>query len=233
MLNLTNPPPARVTPQRQRGMSVIELMVGITLGLFVIGGALAMLMSNITGSRVLLLEARINQDLRATADIITRDLKRAGYWGNAVKGVTVSFGATAASVNPYTSITCTSCVNGTTSQVEYGYTKGTENDAIDATERFGYRVSGGAIQMQVSNGSWQPITDTNILNITQFAIIETSTGISVASACNTAPTTNTPTLYVRQYDIQLTGQSTADSKIVRSLESRVRVRNDRLTGACP
>jgi prepilin peptidase dependent protein B len=214
-------------------MSVIELMVGITLGLFVIGGALAMLMSNITGSRGLLLEARLNQDLRATADIIARDFKRSGYWAKAIEGVKISDGATAAATNPYSNITCTSCISGTTSQVEYSYTKGVENDTVDASEKFGYRLNAGAVQMQMSNGNWQPITDTNILTITNFAIVEAKTGVSVALACVKTPTTNTPTVYIRQYDITLTGQAVSDAKIVRTLNSRVKVRNDEYTGACP
>jgi prepilin peptidase dependent protein B len=214
-------------------MSVIELMVGITLGLFVIGGALAMLMSNIAGSRGLLLEARLNQDLRATADIVARDFKRSGYWANSIKGVTVTYGLTAASINPYSNITCTSCVSGTTSQVEYSYTKGTENDAVDASEKFGYRLSAGAVQMQMSNGNWQPITDTNILTVTNFSIVESKTGVAVPLACVTTPTTNTPTIYIRQYNISITGRAVADAKIVRTLDSSVKVRNDQYTGACP
>jgi prepilin peptidase dependent protein B len=234
MLNTTQTHSRHRSRRSQRGLSVIELMIGVTLGLFIIGGALAMMLSNINGSRTMLLEARINQDMRATADIIARDLKRSGYWGSSINGVTITFGATAASINPYSSITCTSCINGTSSQIEYGYTKDvTENNALDNTEKFCFRVLNNGVQMQTSNGSWQPITDTSILKITQLGIVETSTSVDISTACATAPSSNFPTLYVRQYDIVLTGQSTTDARIVRTLNNRVRVRNDRLTGACP
>jgi prepilin peptidase dependent protein B len=217
----------------QRGLSVVELMIGMVMGLFLIGGALVMMMSNVDGSRNMLVEARINQDMRAAADIISRDLKRSGYWASAVNGVTISFGATAASINPYTNITCTTCLGGTsTSEIVYNYSKDND-DTVGNAEFFGFRLNGGGIQMQVSNGSWQPITDTNILNITQFTLTETSTAVSVGNACELTPTTNTPTLTVRQYDLLMTGQSTVNPAVSRTLQSRVRVRNDQISGACP
>lgn len=223
----------RSTKALQRGLSVVELMIGMLLGLFLIGGALVMMMSNVNSSRTMLVEARINQDMRAAADIIARDLKRAGYWASAINGVTISFGATAATTNPYSTITCTTCTGGTaTSQIVYNYTKDND-DSLGNAEYFGFRLNSGGIQMQVSNGSWQPITDTNIVAITQFTLTETATSVDVSSACVTAPSGNTPTLHVRQFDINMSGQSTYDPAIVRTLQSRVRVRNDQITGACP
>ena len=63
----------------QRGLSIVELMVGIAVGMFLVAGAVTMFVGNLTSSRQLLVEARVNQDLRATVDLISRDLRRAGY----------------------------------------------------------------------------------------------------------------------------------------------------------
>jgi prepilin peptidase dependent protein B len=218
----------------QRGMSLIEMMVGITLGLFLIGGAVTMFVTNLASSRVLLLEARINQDLRAAADLITRDLRRSGYWGNAISGTIVGSTATAATSNPYTSIACTNCSGTNTGQITYNYTKdATEDNSLGGNEQFGFRLDSGALQMQTSSGTWQTMTDSNIVTITALTITESSTGISVAGACTSTPTTNIPTVYVRRYDISITGQAVSDSSITRTLQTSVRVRNDSITGACP
>ena len=55
-------------------------MIGLALGLFVVGGGLLMLAGFTDENRRLLLETRLNQDLRAASDVVTRDLRRAGYW---------------------------------------------------------------------------------------------------------------------------------------------------------
>lgn len=52
---------------RQRGLSLIELLVGCTVGLLIAGGATKLFVEHLRDSRRLLLEARLHQDLRATA----------------------------------------------------------------------------------------------------------------------------------------------------------------------
>ena len=84
MLKGTHPYRARVAAQR--GLSIIELMVGLTLGMVVVIGGISLFVSNATTSRQLNLETRVNQDLRAAVDLIARDLRRAGYWGESLRG---------------------------------------------------------------------------------------------------------------------------------------------------
>ena len=70
-----------------RGMSLVELMVGITVGLLVVAGASLLVSSQLSENRRLLLETQVQQDLRATADIIARQLRRSGHWRRAEMGV--------------------------------------------------------------------------------------------------------------------------------------------------
>ena len=81
-----------------RGLSIVELMVGIAVGMFVLAGASLLASSQLSDNRQLLLETQVQQDLRATADLIARELRRGGYWANA--GSTV-WPAAAPAVNPY------------------------------------------------------------------------------------------------------------------------------------
>ncbi|MDQ2780283.1 MAG: prepilin-type N-terminal cleavage/methylation domain-containing protein, partial [Pseudomonadota bacterium] len=71
----------------QRGLSLVELMVGITIGLFVVAAAATLVSVQLADNRRLLLETQMQQDLRATADIIGRELRRAGSTGG-VMGAT-------------------------------------------------------------------------------------------------------------------------------------------------
>ena len=62
----------------QRGLSLVELMVGIAVGLFVVAGAVMVVTTQLGDNRRLLLDAQLQQDLRATLDIVTREVRRAG-----------------------------------------------------------------------------------------------------------------------------------------------------------
>jgi len=109
----------------QRGLSLVELLVGATIGLFIAGGALSLFALNVSSSRQLLAEARLNQDLRSAVDLMTRDLRRAGYWGNAIQG-TIAIGATAVTTpNPYSTL-----VSPSTSEVQYDFFSNSADDNI-------------------------------------------------------------------------------------------------------
>lgn len=219
-------------------MSIVEFLVGIAIGLFILAGASAMFVNNSVNSRRLLMEARINQDLRATMDLLTRDLRRGAYWGNALAG-TLAVGSTSTTaVNPYAVVTPT----GST-RLDYAYSRdATENDALDTgTEQFGFKLNttDHAIQMNIG-GTWQTLTNTDILTIPDngFTITPTETTIDIRAACakpciDTVSAPTCPRVQVRTYNVVLTGISKKDSAVSRTLRSQVRVRNDATLGSCP
>lgn len=219
------------------GMSIIELLVGVAIGLFILVGASAMFVNNITNSRQLLLETRINQDLRTTMDLIARDLRRGAYWGNSIAGTIATGSSSITSSNPYAAIAAGS------TQVDYTYTRdATENNTLDATtEQFGVKLdtTTHAIQMNIG-GTWQTLTNTDLLTIPDsgFTITPTETFIDIRTACSKTCTDSllTPTcprVQVRTYNIVLTGTSKTNSAVSRTLRSQVRVRNDAMLGSCP
>lgn len=61
-----------------RGFSLVELMVALAVGLIVIGSVLALVMSIIRANNQTIQATRLTQELRATAAVITSDLKRSG-----------------------------------------------------------------------------------------------------------------------------------------------------------
>lgn len=233
----------RFTSRRlSQGVSIIELLIGLAVGLFILAGTTATFVGNVTNSRKLLLEARINQDLRSTMDLLTRDLRRGAYWGNSLLGTTSLAGTKS---NPYSVVTTT----GST-QIDYAYTRDTtEDNALDATtEQFGFRLNTTtkAVQMNIG-GTWQTLTNTDILMIPDsgFTIVPTDTAIDIRTACAkictdtilppSVPTAaqNCPRIQVRTYNIELTGISKTDASVSRTLRSQVRVRNDAMSGSCP
>jgi len=235
----------------QCGLSLVEMLVGIALGMFIVAGASTLFVNHLTSTRRLLLEARINQDLRAAADLITRDIRRAGYWGDSLTG-TVATGATSTTApNPYVAVS-----TPTASSIAYSYSRDgpADNNILDNNEMFGFNLSGGAIRMQVASGvPQQQITDPDTVTIDTFTVVPTVTPVDIRTACAktccdtagvaaalctnpqinvTAPAT-CPTVTVRNYDVTLVGHATSDAAVTRTLQTSVRVRNDLFGGTCP
>ena len=146
----------------QRGLSIVELMVGIAVGLFIVAGTTKLFVDYLGSNRNLLLETRDNQDLRAAADLVVRDLRRAGYWQNSTAGISTN-PLVPPVANPYRAIDFTSGV------LTYRYSKDNDNILDTSREEFGVKravVSGkGVLQLQTAAGGWQTITDPGTLDI--------------------------------------------------------------------
>lgn len=246
-------------PKRESGFSIVELLVGVAIGLFVIGGALKLFADYVGNNRRLVLETKVNQDMRAAADLIARDLRRAGYWGNSTGGVVTTNASPVPAVSPYASVTPTS-IGVAGSSTTYSYSQGTEDNALTAaTENFGFRLNAGSIEYLLG-GSWQSITDTGTVTMNSFSVTPAHSCISLQQYCpgsvsagcsvctlalgtldaNGCPTstcagaglTGCPRLTVRRFNISMQGTSATDSAVVRNLQETVRVRNEQFTGAC-
>jgi type IV pilus assembly protein PilW len=229
---------ACATPGRTRGLSIVELLIGIALGLFVLAGATVVVTGQLSDNRRLLLETQIQQDLRAAADMIVRDVRRGGYWGSAGATVWAAAGA-ASAANPYRPLWVSD--GGGRSELMYSYSSATqavpENGIEDDAERFGFALDEGTgtIQMRLGGGGWQALTDSDVVRVTRFDIQVNEQVIPVpcAKACTGGGVACWPQQTVRDVAIQIAGRAVHDANVQRSIRSDVRLRNDGLTGACP
>jgi type IV pilus assembly protein PilW len=215
---------------KQTGLSLVELLVGVAVGLLLLGGAAKLFVDSVSDSRRLIVETRVNQDLRAAADLIARDLRRSGYWQEALAAAAPSPPASAAS-NPYAAVTVTGAASS--AELTYSFSRdavAAENNAINTAgpnENFGFRLEGGAIRTQTADGVWQEVTDPGAVVVTRFAVTPSVTNVS--SAANGV---GCPVVQVRRYDIVIGGRSPGDDNIVREIRESVRLRNDGYT-PCP
>ena len=215
------------------GVLLIELMIGITIGLLIAAAAVTFVAGHLNDNRRLLLESRLMQDLRTAADIITRDLRRAGYWASASDGIALA-GAGPVSSNPYVALAPSAAASGS---VSFGYSRdATENGLVDSTEQFGFRLRNGALEIQLGAGNWQALTDTGTLLVTAFRVTPTvqqvQLGDACAAACPLGSATCPPRLHVRSLAVEISGRALADAAVVRTVRSSVRLRADSMSGAC-
>ena len=69
-------------PQKSLGFTLIELLIGLTLGLMVIASTLTLYVITTRSSSDLLHSTRLNHDLETSMQIMTHDIRRAGYQGD-------------------------------------------------------------------------------------------------------------------------------------------------------
>lgn len=74
----------RIAVEKQKGVTLIELMVAMVISL-VVSTAMVMLMSNTMGSGTQTIQmTRLTQEMRTAMQLMTRDLRRANYHANAM-----------------------------------------------------------------------------------------------------------------------------------------------------
>ena len=226
-----------------RGTTLLEILIGLTVGLFVVAGGLAML-ANFTGeNRRLLLETRLAQDLRAASDLITRDIRRAGYWTASTSSVWTPGGPAVPPQNAYRAFIPGSCdasplaaavpsPAASASALCY-YVEQDTNNAADASDRYGFKLQSGVIYAMLAGGAAQPLTDPNTITISDFVMTPRSQALSAAGFCKSTCTVNCPRVVVREFEVLIKGNVPGNATINRFIRSDVRVRNDYYDGQCP
>ena len=236
------------------GFSLVELMVSIAIGLFLIAVTLTLFGSSIKSSRDVLASARLNQELNAVMQVMVDDIRRAGYSDG--DQAVYSNGATAD-----LSIPAANCI-------VYSYDRD-DSGAIEDDEKHGFRLSGGAVDYLVSstnaplgtcgtgNGnSWQPLTDDDVVEVTSLVLSTLGSSCrnlgfgkgdfevsadSQTFACDGVPSgeshpaeiaTGDRTVDIRVVNIALAGRVANDPDgtydVTKDLNVTVKVRNNRV-----
>jgi type II secretory pathway component PulJ len=211
---------------RQQGITLIEMMIAMLLGLMVTGSIIAIFISNVKSSSENIKMIRLNQELRGTMTFISDELKRAGYSANPI--LTPNF------MDEFN-------VNG--SCLRYAYddvTNASNTDgSIDNNERMAFNIAGKAIRWgtnvnnnDCSDGNWQDITDTNIAEI-----IVVLGDLPVNCLVADYPLSNITlssipagTLNIQQFTVRLTAKTNlGGNEVCRSISETIRVRNEDAT----
>jgi type IV pilus assembly protein PilW len=229
---------------RQSGLGLVELLVAIGLGLFLVSAAATLFLAQMAEQRRMLLATRLTQDLRAAADLAVQDLRRAGYRGDAEGGVWQA--DSEPTPNPYTVIYPNA--GGSDSAVGYSYSRDAEDHLVTSNERFGLRLNSssrtldlrlsGAAIAPGSGDNWQALTDPKQIVVTRVLVRHDDQSMSLltrcqATSCPTGSTDCPPLLHRHLLTLEIDARSAIDPSIRRNLQSRVRVRNDHVSGRCP
>ena len=174
--------------KKQAGLTFVEVLVGLAVGVIVIGGGLSIYASSVRSGSETLLASKLNQEMGALMLVMTNDIRRAGYWATAI--------GNRADQNPFNLPGSTALVvvddmvanaiqppTGQGSCITYAYDAtyipGSTGGVLESTDLFGFRLNGTTVQMRQSgtvdgtensctNGEWEDVTDPNVIEITQL-----------------------------------------------------------------
>lgn len=217
---------------KQKGFTLIELMIGLLLGLIVTAMVLTMFISTVGSTRQVNSTLRLNQELRTVLEMMERSTRRAGYWaGDDVAnnphadliGGSMQFGVFDTGVAPATLAMSGDCLI-------VSYDAGSDG-LTDPVEVVGFRLDSaeGAVEVSgtktVAAGSsvdcnddlnWQNLTDERVINITNLSFTVVPNSLSVASL---AVATS------KALDISITGQVRSDTNITNTIQVSAKLRN--------
>lgn len=236
-----------VKTKQQNGFTLIEIMIAMLLGIIVVTSVFSIYISSIRGSTDITNSARLNYDLDSVTQLMTNDIKRAGYWSQANTGSDAkqnifTIGNANIIIAEKTGETANSCIL-------YTYEGETANDTVDTNEYYGFRLNGTGIDMRFSvnnianatcnDGNWENIINTNKVTITtltfsnaNYKCLNLTTGVAYNTPCASVTTANLATganaVETRQIDIAIQGNVVGDTPVTKSLASIVKIRNDRI-----
>jgi prepilin peptidase dependent protein B len=233
--------------KKQRGYSLIEIMIALIIGLIILTATISIYISTIRGSSDIVKSARLNHDLNSALALMVNDIRRAGYWGGATVG-------SDSRLNPFTQA-ATDLQFPSPDCVLYTYDADADG-VVDTDEYYGFRLNGGNLQMRSSNiacdaNGWNSLNVTegneqiDVTNLTftqlfkclrkRLGATDQSYDIPDASTCATTATTagdplltGDRVLVTREISIALSGRVFIDQAVTKNLTDRVKIRNDRV-----
>ncbi|MBF0219987.1 MAG: prepilin-type N-terminal cleavage/methylation domain-containing protein [Gammaproteobacteria bacterium] len=221
--------------KNENGLTLVELMIGLVVGAVVVGGAGAIYVTTIISSGSNLTTSKLNQELSAVMQLMTNDIRRAGFGGDSFTAINIS---------------------NTGSCVQYRYDLNL-NGAVNTSnpnEQFGFGLNGDAIAMKKSAtgncGSfnalyWENITDDDLIEITAVNITTSGSTCIDASlnynwrsgaetvfpcqptAVNYSTRPNNLLVEARQLNIDISARLKADTSVTRSASAQIKIRNNR------
>jgi len=169
----------------QAGFTLVEMMVGIVVGLVVLWGMSTVYVNSARSSRTTTTADQLNQDLRAVMDIMVSDIRRAGYWDVAPTGVNpFTVRAPAPTTDIQISNTGTADADCILYSYDATYKPGNTVGVVDGgLDFFGFQLANGVVQTldpaaNLANTStacastqWQNLTDERAINVTRLTFV--------------------------------------------------------------
>lgn len=199
-----------------RGISLIETLIAMALGLLVLAGVLQLTNQLVAGNTAMLNVVRLEQETRTALDVIVQDLRRAGQFPEAARDLGDAQRFLQDQPLP-PMIDAEPLQTGKSgSAIAYAYR---EADGKLVQARFSHEAKAGTIQMHTGTASApETITDPAFMLVTSLAFVP---GVAVSKAGSLQSD-------VAVIEVRINTRLKSDSSVTRELRDRVVLRNPTL-----
>lgn len=218
-----------------RGMTIVELLVGLTVALFLLAGAAALMTQQLHEHRRLLLESQLQADARALQVLMRRELRQAGVWGAPAAAVWQP-GRAAPRANPYDAIEIQAGELRFAASQAVTDPPQTENQQLDLGDQKALRWRGSTLEFRTDGGRFQPLNDPTVVAVQRFEATLHSAQHDAESQCAQAcggQAQCPPRVTVRTLRIRLALASANDPSIRQDLDWQLPIDSPRVEGQCP
>lgn len=215
--------------KRHSGFTLVELMTALTINLILFAGIIAVFITNVDHYQESISVNRLNQQMQTSMNLITSEIRRAGYWANAQNDL----GSTTNN-NPFMASGADITISGSCILLTYDSNSNGSLPSITSSsddERYGFRLSGNAIQTRpygaafdcaAAANAWENITDTHVIQVTALTFTLNSRTVT------TGP--GNKGIMIRSVTVSMTGRLTNDNTVTKTLTQEVLIMNDKLIG---
>lgn len=212
---------------KQSGFTLTELMIALTVNIIILLGLVSVFSSNVSHSTKTKNIDTLSQQLESATQLMANDIRRAGYWGNALSDL-----GTNLNNNPFMAAGADISVTGGNC-ILFAYDKNSDNTLATVSsaaddERYGFRLVnqtlqarpwGASFSCNAAANAWENVTDPGIIQITALSFTLNSTTVPVGATSNY--------ILIRSVDISITGRLTSDTTVTKTITQHVRIMNDK------
>ena len=212
----------------RRGFSLVEMLIALAINGIIIAGVIALFSSNMRHYQLTRQSDKFNQQLQTALDIISSEIRRAGFWGDSATAV-----GSHANNNPFMAANVDLTINAAKNCIIFSYDKNADKMLPGASasiddERYGFRVlnqvlqarpPGATLACDTAFANWENITNSNEVVITNLTFTLNTSSLATGSG--------TSALLMRSVDISITGAPANDPSNTKTLTQHVVVRNDK------
>lgn len=233
-------------PHQQRGVTLVELMIASAIALIALSAVLTLYITAARHGGELLQQAQLHQQLHALVHLLSRDLRRAGYWdfNPSLQPPTANPFQNAGNriqLDAYPGEGPQSCIlfsydldrDGLVGLGACEAGNCPEHTDEDNVEQFGFRLRGNRIQsryggpeLTCSSGYWQTLNDAS-MEITGLRFIQHSHCLNLHDTERLC-TPESPALMRRAIEVQISARLADRPDTYTPLSQWVRIRNDLL-----
>lgn len=150
----------------QAGFSLIELMIAMVLGLLVLGMMLSLYTTSMVNNNKINSLGRLNLEVKSLVELMSRDIRRAGYWSGASSAALSSGFAN----NAYGAQSAALAVSSDKTCITFAYDMNNTGDVPEAHEYVGYKLYQGGIYVRSGNSNCATQSNWTLLTHSQVVI---------------------------------------------------------------